>query len=92
MIAEAGLLKIKCGGFDLGYAENDETLLVYERQHKDLVKQYLKSTYFEEITRRFRELEILAAEIKQELAVFGDKVNLPGTCELCSEPRTQDIS
>jgi integrase/recombinase XerD len=92
VIAEAGLLKLQCGGFDLGYAENDETLLVYERQHKDLVKQYLKSTYFEEISRRFRELEILVAEIKQELAVFGDKVKPPGICELCSEPRTQDIS
>jgi hypothetical protein len=78
-------LKLQCGGFDLGYAENDEVLLIYEQQHKDLIKQYLKSTYFEEISRRYRELEILVAEIKQGLTVFGDKVNLPGICELCSE-------
>ena len=85
VIAETGLLKLQCGGFDLGYAENDEALLIYEQQHKDLIKQYLKSTYFEEISRRYRELEILVAEIKQGLTVFGDKVNLPGICELCSE-------
>jgi len=91
-IPGTGLLKLKCGGFDLAYAENIETLGIYEHQHKDLVEHYLEGTFVKEINVRWRELEIFVAEIKQVLIEFGDKVKLLGMCELCSETMEKDLS
>ncbi|HEY96074.1 MAG TPA: tyrosine-type recombinase/integrase [Dehalococcoidia bacterium] len=79
------LWKLKCGAYDIAVAKDTQTLATYELQHRTLRQRYLSSTLVEEINRRWRELEILVAEIKQVLIEFGDKVKLPGTCALCSE-------